>query len=93
MTALWDGCVRKRQQAKGDEQNVEEEFHLQVKGDSFLWPHCVLLMILIIYLLLAVFGPCCGHGFSLVVASRCSSLAVEIGLLMAMDSLTMEHRL
>ena len=93
MTAPWDGCVRKRQHAKRDEQNVEEDFHLQVKGDSFLWPHCVLLMILVIYLLLAVQGPCCGHGFSLFVASRGSSLAMETGLLMAMDSLTMEHKL
>ena len=48
---------------------------------------------LCIYLVLAVLGLCCYLGFSLVVAGRGYSLAVVRGILTAVSSLVMKHRL
>ena len=50
-------------------------------------------MILFIYLFLAVLGLCCCAGFSLAAASRGYSLVVAQGLLVAVVSPVVEHRL
>ena len=50
-------------------------------------------MILFIYLFLAVLGLCCCAGFSLAAASRGYSLVVAQGLLIAVVSPVVEHRL
>ena len=47
----------------------------------------------LIYLFLAILGPCCCSGFSLVAASRGYSLAVGHGLLLVVASLVAERGL
>ena len=67
-------------------QGEAEQTHGQVAAGLFFFFH-------FIYLFLALLSLLCCVGFSLVVASRISSLVAVLGLLIVVASLVEEHGL